>query len=53
MTSLAVADEDTVSVKACVGRLIALTTEEMTKQSEVIHNIQQPCSAIIVSMGGW
>ncbi len=37
--------------KACTGRLIAMATEEMTKQADVIPDVQKPCSNILVSLG--
>ncbi len=44
---------DGVSVKACTGRLISLATEEMTKHQDVVQEVQKPCSAILVAIGGW
>eukprot|EP00094_Tigriopus_californicus_P000040 TCALIF_00040-PA protein Name:"Similar to CDC45 Cell division control protein 45 homolog (Homo sapiens)" AED:0.07 eAED:0.08 QI:0/0.16/0/0.85/1/1/7/0/2542 len=43
-------DED-LAHRACVGRIIALTTEEMTRQSEVIPDVQKPCSNVLVKLG--
>lgn len=43
-------DED-LAHRACVGRIIALTTEEMTRQLEVIPDVQKPCSNVLVKLG--
>ncbi len=43
--------EDSAAGKACIGRVIAMATEEMTKQPDVIPDVQKPCSAILVSLG--
>ncbi len=40
-----------IAGKACVGRVIALATEEMTKHSDVVPDVQKPCSGILVELG--
>jgi hypothetical protein len=36
--------------KACVGRVIAMATEEIIKQKEVVPDVQKPCSGILVAL---
>ena len=45
--------EDAVAAKACTGRLVAMAAEEMTKQSEVVPEVQGPCCNVLVAIGGW
>ena len=44
-------DELNVANRACVGRIIAMATEEMTRHPEVIPDVQKPCSSILVKLG--
>ncbi len=45
--------DDAVAAKACTGRLVAMAVEEMTKQADLVREVQEPCSAVLVAMGGW
>jgi len=37
--------------KACIGRVIAVTTEEIVKQPSIIPDVQKPCSGVLVALG--
>ena len=37
--------------RACLGRIIAMATEEMTRQPDVLHEVQKPCSEILIKLG--
>jgi hypothetical protein len=36
--------------RACVDRIVSLATEEMTRQPDVIPNVQKPCSVVLVRL---
>jgi len=48
---LAVQGGQDAAGKACVGRIIAMATEEIVKQKEVVPDVQKPCSGILVALG--
>ncbi len=43
-------DDTQPGQKACIERIIALSAVEMTRQPDVIPNVQKPCSQVLVTL---